>query len=138
MQRETPLNVMGVGNGAQKCEYDSTVPLALKRTDGTYTGGTYTCPTVEGSELSLLLGLDTLVQRRAVLDFNTMQLHFCGPNGVELDLSNGSESFQLELSPSGHLVLPCANYSGAKEFSKTPQGRFTLDDKPINLLSDNI
>ena len=41
-----------------------------------------------------------------------MRLHFVGPAGVDVErhLPPGSESFQTELAPSGHIVLPCCEY----------------------------
>jgi hypothetical protein len=36
-----------------------------------------------------------------------------GPGGYELKLSPGSETYELEESPAGHLMLPCSKYSAA-------------------------
>ena len=47
---------------------------------------------------------------RAVFDMVNLQLHFCGPADINLALPLGTKSFQLEISPSGHLVLPCTNF----------------------------
>ena len=43
-----------------------------------------------------------------------MQLHLCGPGEYDLAtlLPPGTDSFQLEVAPSGHLVLPCCEYEG--------------------------
>ena len=40
-----------------------------------------------------------------------LQLHFCGPAGATIDPGPGATTFQLEVSPSGHLVLPCSNFA---------------------------
>ena len=41
-----------------------------------------------------------------------MKLHFCGPGDIKIEpgLPPGTETFQLETAPSGHLVLPCCEY----------------------------
>ena len=64
------------------------------------------------SDLPGLLGLTALRKNRAVLDVSTLCLHFCGPGDIEVDkaLPPGSESFQLEVAPSGHIVLPCCEF----------------------------
>jgi hypothetical protein len=125
-KRAVPLNVMGVGNGSQQCPFDCTTALGLQRTDGTCVEATYTAPIVPGSDLPALLGLDALMSQRALLDLTTLKLHFVGPGTLQLDLPAGSESFQLEIAPSGHLVLPCGHY---------PTKQPVLDSKPLTLLT---
>ena len=72
-------------------------------------------PTVNNSDLPGLLGLSALRRNRAVLDFNTLQLHLCGLGSYNLEtgLPPGTESFQCEIAPSGHIVLPCCEYEAA-------------------------
>jgi hypothetical protein len=125
-KRNVPLNVMGVGNGSQSCPYDCTTALGLQRTDGSCVAATYTAPIVPGSDLPALLGLDALMAQRALLDLTSLQLHFIGPGNLQLDLPAGTDSFQLEVAPSGHLVLPCGNYSPIKT---------VLDKTPLTLLT---
>ena len=52
------------------------------------------------------------VSNRAILDFNTLKLYFQGPGDrdIEQHLPAGTDAFQLEVAPSGHLVLPCCEY----------------------------
>ena len=52
--------------------------------------------------------------RNALLDMQALHLHLCGPGQYDLlpALPPGTESFQCELAPSGHLVLPCSEYAG--------------------------
>ena len=117
MRRETPLKVSGVGNGHQECHYDCKLPVALQPGDGAASiMGNLTIPSVPDSDLPGLLGLAALQKNRAVLDFSSMKLHFCGPGDIKIDpgLPPGTESFQLEQAPSGHLVLPCCEYKNKK------------------------
>ena len=119
--RPRPLKVSGVGNGSQECHYDCTLPIALREA-GTDTAnkGNLTIPAVHKSELPGLLGLQSLRQNRAVLDFNTLKLYFCGPGDYDMDraLPTGSDTYQLELAPSGHLVLPCSEFQKASTSSE--------------------
>ena len=111
--RPKPLRVSGVGNGAQMCKHDCKLPVALKQVDHSKVSiGNLTIPTVCNSELPGLLGLTALRNNRAILDFSTLQLHFCGPGDYDLNkaLPPGTDSFQCELAPSGHMVLPCCEY----------------------------
>ena len=109
--------MQGVGNGVQSCEYDCTLPVAFKQKDKTLQMGKLLIPTVSQSDLPGLLGLAALRKNRGILDFNTMELHFCGPGEYDLikALPPGTDSFQLELAPSGHMVLPCCEFPSSSD-----------------------
>ena len=113
-KRSVPLTVSGVGNGSQHCNYDCSLPVSLRHADqpDRSSNGVLTIPSIANSSLPGLLGLNSLRKNRAVLDFTTLRLHFCGPgdNEMEKSLPAGTDTFQLELAPSGHLVLPCCEY----------------------------
>ena len=129
-KRPRPLRVSGVGQGAQTCVYDCKLPVALKHINGkTVSMGCITTPTVTDSELPGLLGLTALRKNRAILDFQKMELHFCGPGDYKLDgtLPPGTDSFALEVAPSGHLVLPCCEYESG---STSEEHTLTLMSKP--------
>merc|ERR1712240_189164 len=87
--------------------------------------GNLTSPAVANSELPGLLGLKALIRNRAVLDFTTLKLYFCGPADYDVagSLPEGSDVFQLEIAPSGHIVLPCCEF-GAD--SASDQNSLTL------------
>ena len=69
-------------------------------------------PTVVRSDLPGLLGLHALKRNRAVLDVNTNKLYFLGPGDYDLDkaVPPGTDIIQCEVSPSGHIILPCCEY----------------------------
>jgi len=97
----------------QRSGYDCRLLVALRRLgNSSVIVGHLTTPTVSYSDLPLLLDLTALRKNRAILDFNTFQLHFCGPGDYNLvaGLPPGTDSFQCELAPSGHLVVPCCEY----------------------------
>ena len=103
-------------------------PLALKPHEGgEAVQAVMNIPAVAKSDLPGLLGLTALKNNRAVLDFTTMKLHFCGPGDIEMPkaLPPGTETFQLETAPSGHLVLPCCEYS-ATSSNDQPSNTLTL------------
>ena len=108
-KRPRPLEVSGVGNGSQQCHYDCTLPVAFRTESGNQQTviGNLVSPAVANSELPGLLGLTALRKNRAVLDFTTLKLYFCGPADYEVagSLPEGSDSFQIEIAPSGHIVL---------------------------------
>ena len=74
---------------------------------------------MDNSNLPALVGNQTLIANRALLDFAKNQLHFLGPGELQLTLPPGSESFQLEMSPSGHMVLPCDYHKALTEQKPT-------------------
>ncbi|CAE7258960.1 unnamed protein product [Symbiodinium natans] len=106
--RAQPLQVGGVGKGAQVCREDCRLPIAMTRQDGSITTGTFSSPVVLQSGCPALLGLKALQDNRAILDLGKKQLHFVGQGEPTLVLPPGSETFQLEAAVSGHLLLPCA------------------------------
>ena len=112
-RRDMPLQVGGVGKGAQVCQDDCRLPIALTRSDGSVTTGSFTSPVVQHSACPALLGLRSLQENRAILDLEKKQLHFVGPGEPTLVLPPGSETFQLESAMSGHLLLPCTSSAPA-------------------------
>jgi hypothetical protein len=112
-KRDKPLVVGGVGHGTQRCTWECTLPAALRRADGTYTEATYSAPTIEGSSCPALLGLQSLMSHKAILDCGTRTLHLCGDGEAQLTLPPGSESYPLTQVPSGHLLLPISDYAAA-------------------------
>lgn len=138
LKRDRPLTVSGVGQGAQVCTYDSVLPVCFEKLDGTPQRGTIRMPTVDRSDLPGLLGLDSLRRTRAILDLNTLKLHFCGPADYRLEehLPAGTDSFDLQLAPSGHLLLPCSCFSkfpkasGPEEPSLALHAVPTTEDTP--------
>ncbi len=127
-KRPSALTVKGVGNGTQSCSHNVTLPVALERSDGKCSSGTFTTPTINGSNLPALLGLKTLIDKRAVLDLPNMQLHFLGPGDITLNLPPGSESYPIHHAPSGHLMLPCCEFQAAR---RRPAG----DEEDLSLVT---
>ena len=125
-KRPKPLQVSGVGHGAQACHYDCHLPIALRHADGEVSSvGELTTPSVQGSELPGLLGLHSLEHNRAIWDFQQHKLYFLGPGDYDLSkaMPPGTDVFQLEKAPSGHAVLPCCEFGGSRS---STDGQHTL------------
>ena len=113
-RRQRPLTVSGVGKGSQQASHNVRIPYACKTlSGGRYAQGVFEAPCVPESQLPALLGLASMKKQRTVLDLVNNQMHFCGPGEITLNLPPGTESFQLEEAPSGHLVLPICEYDDA-------------------------
>ena len=118
-KRDRPLTVSGVGKGNEGANFNGALPVAFKSTDGTYKSGVMDTPIIRNSELPGLLGLKSLEKLRAVIDFTTGKMYLMGPGDPEFDFPPGTECFQLERAPSGHLLLPCHRYQGFDEQQAT-------------------
>ena len=124
--RDKPLLVGGVGKGTQRCTHDCTLPIALQSTNGTALLGTYTTPTINGqSNVTGILGLLAIRGRQGIIDTGNNKLHFPGPGGAQIQLSPGSETYDLLDAPSGHLLIPCCHYDKLKQQQK-PEPDLTL------------
>ena len=85
-KRPRPLQVCGVGNGSQECHYDCVLPVAVRPGSQNQANiGNLQVPAVSNSDLPGLLGLTALRKNRAILDFNTLRLYFCGPGDYDFD-----------------------------------------------------
>ena len=131
-RRERALQVSGVGNGSQQCHYDCQLPVAI-RPEGKreLQHATLELPAVTDSDLPGLMGLSALRKNRAILDFNTLTLYFCGKDNYDLKgaLPAKTDKYKLETAPSGHLVLPCCEYkagTNSEDYSMTLMARTAL------------
>ena len=111
--RSKPLIVRGVGHGSQECHYECRLPIAFKK-DGEEASirGTINAPSIANSLVPGLMGLKAMEDNRTILDIVTGKIYFCGPGDYDLmtALPAGTDVFQMEKAPSGHLVLPCCEF----------------------------
>ena len=103
---DKPLPVEGVGKSAQVANKAACIPMAVMDVSGTKTDATYTAPIIQGSLLPPLLGNRTLRKMQVIMDCGTGKLIVPGPGGIEVKCSPGSRVYDLELTSSGHWVLP--------------------------------
>ena len=113
----TPLNLEGVGENSTRATREVTLPIALE--SGHL--GTFRSAVIEtggGAELPALLGLETLTRLGAVICTNTKRLIFPGKGGYKISLSPGSTIHQLYAAPTGHMMLPCAEWDKQSAMNK--------------------
>ncbi|CAE7314416.1 RE2, partial [Symbiodinium necroappetens] len=103
---ERPLSVQGVGNGSQQADLSHGVEFSIRAPGVSNIDGTFNSPVVPDSDLPPLLGLKSLRNCNAVLDMQHQKLYIPGPGGLEIVQSPRTLMLDLELSPSGHLILP--------------------------------
>ena len=105
----------GVGAQPQKVTHGVHVPIAL---DAYGSNTEYTAPVVADSAIPGLLGLRSMEAKESVLDMRVEERKlYCGP--VKITPLPGCVVHQLYPSPSGHLILPCDNFSKSKKFDGT-------------------
>ena len=77
-------------------------------------------PSLENSNTPGLLGLKSLRENRALLDTVNNKLYFVGPGDFQLEklLPEGTMAFPCEYARSGHMCLPCCEYSGKIDKTK--------------------
>ena len=116
----SPLNVRGVGNGGQKCTHNCTLPVALVNGDGNPVIGTYDVPTVPNITQPALLGLTAAREAIMLIDTISNRVFMVGPGNYDLmrHLPPGTQQFRCETAPSGHSMLPCAEFSRATTSSR--------------------
>ena len=114
-EMDSPLQIMGVGEGTQACRYEARVPFAFQSADGAVTMNAYDAPIVggSGSQLPALLGLRSIQAKNGVLETRAGHqcLTFPGPGGYTINWSPGTVHYPLVSAPSGHLVIPFADLS---------------------------
>ena len=133
-ERNRPLRVHGVGTQPSEAKHDIKLPIGIKKDNGESLLGSVTMPVVPESGIPGLLGITSLRMKRAIIDLNDNKMYFVGPGDYDLAaaLPPGTECFQCESSPSGHLLLPCTNYESTpstKDPSLTLLTNKSDDDK---------
>ena len=104
------LSVEGVGQKANEASDEIIMPICLEDAST----GTFQSAVIQQSELPALLGLKSLSKLKSLIDTHNKQLIFVGPGGYTLKLSPGSKVYKLHSAPTGHLMLPCQCWKGAK------------------------
>ena len=103
----SPIKVGGVGKESQTCVDRGRLPCGLE--DGSL--GLFEGSIVPDSDLPGLLGNQTQRAQRVILDVGNGKYLIPGPGNVHIELPKGSKVLNLELSRSGHWMLPITHYS---------------------------
>ena len=120
-QMSNPLPVEGVGKKSQIAEQSGFVEMSIIDHSGENVDASYCAPMIADSCLPPLLGNKTLRKLRSLLDLGDGRLIVPGPGGVELILSPGSRVFDLELTDSGHYVLPLSKKPGKQHDKRSDE-----------------
>ena len=124
---DMPLNVSGVNKDSQQARDAMTIDFQLMGQNDEVIQASYCAPVIENSNLPPLLGLKSLTSKRALLDMHSRLLIFPGQGGVEVKCSPGTQLFQLEMSQSGHLLLPIRRLP-PRARSEPSRSRFSNED----------
>ena len=113
------MSVGGVGKGSQWCDTSGHAPIALG--DGSH--GVYNAPIIQNSPMPALLGNKTLTRMGAILNLGDGKFVIpaisSGSAPVEIVVPQGSRVLQMELSDSGHWMLPCTEYTEVDRSRRT-------------------
>ena len=105
-QEIRPIGVEGVGAQGQQATQSIQVRGHVRSLDGQTHSARYQAPVIQGSDIPALWGQKSLARNRAVLNTVDRTLHLCGAGEIQFTPPPGTLSLQLELSSSGHLLLP--------------------------------
>lgn len=105
-QMDKSLPVEGVYKQAHVADISARISMNVIDAAGDATPASYTAPMIDQSMLPPLLGNRTLRRMQSLIDCGNGRLVIPGPGGMELRLSPGSKVYELELTDSGHWVLP--------------------------------
>ena len=120
-----PRPVGGVGAGIQTCTQRVLMPIAP---DGQFES-VYDACVVPNSDLPGLCGNDVMIRNRAIMNIADEEIWFCGPGPIKIVAPPGSVRMDMQLSRSGHWMLPVS------DFHKLPPPR--PNSKPDWMLHSN-
>ena len=118
----------GIGQGAAVCHNKAEIPIGLEPNMNT----TFKTQVLSGcgARVPGLLGLDSLIKRRAIIDLSDERneqcynLHFC-------DAEEEWQTLRIE-KVNGHLILPIDNYPSASNLPLPSKEQFSSDPLGLN------
>ena len=113
-----PMKIAGVGKGYTECNKKGTCPIAVYFKHGGRQIHTFTAYVTNGhaTHLPAIYCLDSMQDQDAVIILRKGResIVFPGEKGYKIQWSEGSKVIPLVPAPSGHLVIECDKYEGAK------------------------
>ena len=101
------------------CDHDGVVPVSIKDEQGDLSLGTCEAPLAPGN-MPALMGRVSMERQRTILDCITHKVYFLGPGDYQQRLEDalppGAKTFQGEIAPSGHWMLPCSNFKSERGY----------------------
>ena len=71
-----------------------------------------------------------MMKQRVIIDTANKKFIMCGEGPVEIKAQLGSETFQLEQAPSGHLLLPISEFEALQRYEAN---RNRLEPRPESI-----
>ena len=103
-------------------------PVSLLNATGQRVTGTFDTPTVPHSQLPALLGLNAARESRMLIDTMRNAIYMVGPGDYDLmqALPPGTQQFNCIVAPSGHMMIPCAEFPSPIAPDAVGRGRLQL------------
>jgi len=111
-EMDKAIGVEGVGASGQIAKEETNMPCVAKDDWGHTHQINYQAPVVPDSDIPALWGQRSLEKNRTVLDMVNRKLYLCGPGRILFTPPPGTLTFNLEMSRSGHLLLPISHFLG--------------------------
>ena len=138
--RQRVLNVNGVGTGSAPCTEEATIPIAVRYQDRPATTTTFRANIARGSvsDLPAILGLNSMQQKDTVLILREGReiMAIPGPGGYKIEWSPGTKLLPMVHAPSGHLVVPCDEYSTTATHARTMDDTSFITDHRVEGTSE--
>ncbi len=112
--RNQRLYVNGVGTDSATCDYQVTMPIAVKFEEHPATQESYKANVADGcgADLPAIFGSTSMQEKDSVLILRKGKemIAFPGPGGYKIEWSPGTKLLPMTHAPSGHLVIPCDRF----------------------------
>ena len=111
------IGVSGIGKHSDQCTHEATIPICLP--DGRR--GSFSTPIISNPDIPAIWGLNSMSSQRVVIDTHNKMLICVGQKGYTMKASQGTVTYKLETSTTGHLFLPITEYrrmNARKQVSK--------------------
>ena len=131
--KQKALLIGGVGEGNARCNYEATIPIAVKFNDRPATREVYqtNIATGCGADLPAILGADSMQKKDGVLILREGKecIAIPGPGGYSIQWSEGTRILPMKPAPSGHLVIEADNFNLLTSTDDTAAKSFWMDHR---------
>jgi len=123
--KSQPLAVTGVGKGATICRHTATVPVAPTYRGKPTQKDVYRCEVASGcgADLPMIYGNESMLDKNSVIILRKngpSVMAFPGPEGFEVNWSQGTSLLTMDRTTSGHLQLTCDNFEDLNDAAAMP------------------
>ena len=97
------------------------LPMAIKTTNLGTLKATFTTPLVPDADLPGILGLDSMADLGVIIDVDERKFYVPGKQPCKIIPGEDTAIVNMEVSPSGHLLIPCDNFDGITGYEDTSE-----------------